>query len=139
MGNAELVQVWSRRVVPTDPSLPNFTRLLEHLRQSRFDIVEVAFLPHTQLRVGCVSALGATINADRFAIYKCPDPRLAQQVRAEFRHAIQVDRFVFRSIPVDMYQDPFYEIGEYPDPEIRWSQLLELPSLVSALKQALTV
>ncbi len=63
--------------------------------------------------------------------------RSAEQVRAEFHHAIRVDRFVFRSIPVDMYQDPFYEIGEYPEPEIRWSKLLEQPSLVRALKQAL--
>ena len=134
----ELAQVWSSQVVPDEPSLPNFTHLLEHLRKARFDIVEVAFLPHSQLRVGCVSALGATINADRLAIYKCPDPALAEQVRAEFRHAIQADRFVLRSIPVDMYKDPFYEIGEYPEPEIRWSKLLERPTLVRALQEALT-
>ena len=133
----ELVQVWSRQVAPADPSLPNFTRLLEHLRKARFDIVEVAFLPHSQLRVGSVNALGATVNADRFAIYKCPDPELAERVRSEFRHAIQVGRFVFRSIPVDMYKDPFYEIGEYPDPEIRWSKLLEQRSFVTTVQQAL--
>jgi len=69
---------------------------------------------------------------------KCPNPELAALVHSEFRQAIQLDRFVFRSIPVDMYQDPFYEIGEYPEREIRWSKLLEQPSLVRALKQALT-
>ena len=66
-----------------------------------------------------------------------PDPELAERVRGEFRHAIQVGRFVFRSIPVDMYKDPFYEIGEYPDPEIRWSKLLEQRSFVTTVKQAL--
>ena len=133
----ELVRVWSRPIVPDDPLHPNFTRLLEDLRKARFDIVEVAFLPHSQLRVGSLNALGATINADRFAIYKCPDPEQAAQVKSEFRHAIQVGRFVFRSIPVDMYKDPFCEIGEYPDPEIRWSKLLEQRSFVRTVKRAL--
>ena len=133
----ELVQVWSRYVDAGGPAQANFTHLLEHLRKARFDIIEVAFLPHSQLRVGSVNALGATVNADRFAIYKCPDPGLAERVRAEFRHAIQVGRFVFRSIPVDMYKDPFYEIGEYPDPEIRWSKLLEQQSFVTTVQQAL--
>ena len=133
----ELVQVWSRYVDAGGPAQANFTHLLEHLRKARFDIIEVAFLPHSQLRVGSVNALGATVNADRFAIYKCPDPELAERVRAEFRHAIQVGRFVLRSIPVDMYKDPFYEIGEYPDPEIRWSKLLEQRSFVTTVKQAL--
>ena len=132
-----LVQVWSRYVGTGGPAQANFTHLLEHLRKARFDIIEVAFLPHSQLRVGSVNALGATINADRFAIYKSPDPGLAERVRAEFRHAIQVGRFVFRSIPVDMYKDPFYEIGEYPDLEIRWSKLLEQRFFVTTVKQAL--
>ena len=133
----ELVQVWSRFVDAGGPAQANFTHLLENLRKAGFDIIEVAFLPHSQLRVGSVNALGATVNADRFAIYKCPDWELAERVRAEFRHAIQVGRFVFRSIPVDMYKDPFYEIGEYPDPEIRWSKLLEQRSFVMTVKQAL--
>ena len=131
-----LVQVWSGPPAPTDPTVVNFARLLEHLRNAGFDIVEVAFLPHSQLRVGCVNALGATINADRFAIYKCPDPEQAVHVKSEFRHAIHVNRFVFRSIPVDMYQDPFYEIGEYPDPEIRWSKLLEQRSFLRTISAA---
>ena len=46
-------------------------------------------------------------------------------------------RFVFRSIPVDMYKDPFYEIDQYPDPEIRWSELLEKGPFLQTLQQAL--
>ena len=133
----ELIRVWSGHLDPGVSAQGDFSHLLEHLRRARFDIVEVAFLPHTQLRVGCVNAVGATINADRFAIYKCPDAQAAERVRAEFQHALQVGRFVFRSIPVDMYKDPFYEIDQYPDPEIRWSQLLQKGSFVQTLQQAL--
>ena len=137
VSDEDLFRVWSGALVPADPVHPNFTSLLEDLKSARFDVVEVAFLPHSQLRVGSINAVGATINADRFAIYKCRDPQGAARVRSEFRYAIGVDRFVFRSIPVDMYQDPFYEISEYPDHEIRWSKLLEEPSFVSTVKRAL--
>ncbi len=50
-----------------------FAGLFECLRRATYDVVETAFLPHTQLRFGTLNAVAATINADRFAIYKCPD------------------------------------------------------------------
>lgn len=104
--------------------VPSFSALIKHLRKSQYDVVEAAFLPHTQLRVGVCNAVAATINGDRFAIYKCLNADSARQVLNDVPHAIRVDRWVFRSIPILMYQDPCYEMGQLPENEIRWSYLL---------------
>ncbi len=109
---------------PTADNELSFSSLINHLRKAQYDVVEAAFLPHTQLRVGVRNAIAATINGDRFAIYKCDDANSACLVSNEVTHAIQVDRWVFRSIPILMYQDPCYEMGQLPENEIRWSYLL---------------
>ena len=98
--------------------------LIRHLRQRRYDIVEVAFLPRSQQRVGTISAIAATIEADRFAIYRGVDEVAAARVAAEVGHAIGEGSWVLRSIPVLMYADPHYEMGQLPDDEIAWSPLL---------------
>ena len=103
---------------------PSFSSLIKHLRDAQYDVVEAAFLPHTQLRVGVQNAVAATINGDRFAIYKCHNADTACLVCKEVSHAIHVDHWVFRSIPILMYQDPCYEMGQLPESEIRWSYLL---------------
>ena len=108
----------------SDKGRPGFSWLLKTLRGARYDVVEAAFLPHTQLRVDTQSAVAATINGDRFAIYKCCDADSATRVANELDHAIQIDRWVFRSIPTLMYRDPCYEMGQLPEDEIRWSYLL---------------
>ena len=112
---------------------PSFSLLLKHLRDARYDVVEAAFLPHTQLRVGTQNAVAATINGDRFAIYKCSSADAARTVCSEVTHAICIDRWVFRSIPVLMYQDPCYEMGQLPENEIRWSPLLSDPRFSSCV------
>ena len=107
--------------------------LIHYLKQRRFDVVECAFLPHSQLRVGTISAIAATIEADRFAIYRCQDETSAKSVAAEVTHAIQVGPWVLRSIPVLMYADPHYEMGQLPDQEIAWSPLLNNQNFKAAL------
>ena len=97
-------------------------------------MVECAFLPHSQLRVGTISAIAATIEGDRFAIYRCPDEAKAAMVAAEVTHAIQVGPWVLRSIPVLMYADPHYEMGQLPDKEIAWSSLLNKASFRTDLQ-----
>ena len=101
-----------------------FMSLIRFLKEHRYDVVECAFLPHSQLRVGTVSAIAATIEADRFAVYRCISVEAATKVAAEVGHAIEAGAWVFRSIPVLMYADPRYEMGQLPDEEIPWSPLL---------------
>ena len=102
-----------------------FMSLIRHLKERRYDVVEAAFLPHSQQRVGTISAIAATIEADRFAIYRCADGAAAAAVAAEVTHAIHEGVWVLRSIPVLMYADPHYEMGQLPDDEIAWSPLLQ--------------
>ncbi len=112
----------------------HYLPLIHHLKQQRIDVVECAFLPHSQLRVGTLSAIAATIEADRFAIYRCTDETAAQRVAREVTHAIAVGPWAFRSIPVLMYADPHYEMGQLPDEKISWSPLLRNDSFLNALK-----
>jgi hypothetical protein len=102
-----------------------FTSLVHFLKSNRYDVVEVAFLPHSQQRPGTISTIAATIEGDRFAIYRCENEKAAVAAADEVTHALQVGSWVFRSIPVLMYADPHYEMGQLPDDEIAWSKLLK--------------
>jgi hypothetical protein len=108
--------------------------LIGYLKQKRYDVVEAAFLPRSQQRVGTVSAIAATIEADRFAIYRCADDAAAARVATEVGHAIGAGPWVLRSIPVLMYADPHYEMGQLPDEAIAWSPLLQNEAFISDLK-----
>jgi hypothetical protein len=130
----ELVKSWATTIYSGRRIEGHFTSLICYLKQKRYDIVEVAFLPHSQQRVGTISAIAATIEGDRFAIYKCNDEAAATAVAAEVTHAIQEGSWVLRSIPVLMYADPHYEMGQLPDNEIAWSQLLNNKTFRSDLK-----
>lgn len=112
----------------------HFMSLISRLRQKRYDVVEAAFLPRSQQRVGTISCIAATIEADRFAIYRCIDEATAARVPAEIGHAIHEGSWVLRSIPVLMYADPHYEMGQLPDEEIAWSRLLDSETFKSDLK-----
>jgi hypothetical protein len=123
--DTNLIRIWSSNIADSAaPAEAGFAGLLQHLKESSYDVIEVAFLLHSQLRVGTVNAVAATINADRFAIYKCEDEAAAQRVMSELPHCFRVGRWVFRSIPVDMYEDQRYEIGHLPEESIRWSKLI---------------
>jgi hypothetical protein len=112
----------------------HFMSLIRHLKERRYDVVEAAFLPRSQQRVGTISAIAATIEADRFAIYRCPDEATAAAVAAEVTHAIHEGCWVLRSIPVLMYADPHYEMGQLPDDQIAWSPLLNDDRFRAALR-----
>ncbi len=96
--------------------------------------MEAASLPRIQQRVGTISCVAATIEADRFAIYRCIDEAAAARVAFEVGHAIQEGVWVLRSIPVLMYADPHYEMGQLPDDRIAWSRLLHSETFRSDLK-----
>lgn len=116
------------------PAEGQIMSLVAYLRQKRYDVVEVGFLPRSQQRVGTLSAVAATIEADRFAVYRCVDSDAAARVAAEVGHAIRAGSWVFRSIPVLMYADPHYEMGQLPDEQIAFSPLLESDTFRSDLQ-----
>ncbi|NEO93192.1 MAG: DUF3179 domain-containing protein [Moorea sp. SIO3G5] len=129
------IKFWSADIPELEESpKENFNGLFEYLRRSGFDVIEVAFLPHSQLRVGTESAVAATIKGDRFAIYKCEHAAAATNVLSDFPHAFQVERWIFRSIPVLMYRDTYYEIGQLPKQEIYWSKLVGNKQFISRIE-----
>ncbi|NQV36304.1 MAG: hypothetical protein HQ515_26665, partial [Phycisphaeraceae bacterium] len=128
------LQIWSEVLSLKKPPQGHFMSLIRGLKRKRFDVVECAFLPHSQQRVGTISAIAATIEADRFAIYRCPDEDTAKQVALDVTHALQVGPWVFRSIPVLMYSDPHYEMGQLPDDKITWSPLLKNKAFAQTLQ-----
>jgi hypothetical protein len=125
VGDGGEIPDWAAGLDPGPPAEGPFSSLLRHLTERRYDVVEVAFLPHSQQRVGTLSAVAATIEGDRFAVYRCGDERAAARVAAEVGHAIQEGPWVLRSMPVLMYADPHYEMKQLPDHAIAWSPLLE--------------
>jgi hypothetical protein len=130
----KLVESWADEIGFDQQTEGHFTSLIRYMKQKRYDIVEVAFLPHSQQRVGTISAIAATIEGSRFAIYRCISEAAAIAIASEVTHAIQEGSWVFRSIPVLMYSDPHYEMGQLPDDEITWSQLLNNKTFRSDLK-----
>jgi len=138
VSDPQLIRLWSAGTSETaEPDGPGFAGLVQHLRQAGNDVIEVAFLPHSQLRVGTVSAVAATINADRFAIYKCESAAAGRRVASEVPHSMCVDRWVLRSMPADMYEDQHYEIGQLPEEEIRWSRLIGNQRFLATLRSYL--
>jgi hypothetical protein len=129
------LQIWSEVLSLKKPPTGHFMGLIKFLEDKRYDVVECAFLPHSQQRVGTISAIAATIEADRFAIYRCDNDAAAKRVANEVTHAISVGPWVFRSIPVLMYSDPHYEMGQLPDAEITWSPLLKNKAFRMALEE----
>ncbi|MCF7975867.1 MAG: DUF3179 domain-containing protein [Phycisphaerae bacterium] len=129
------LQIWSEVLSLKKSPKGHFMGLLNYLRSKRYDVVECAYLPHSQQRVGTISAIAATIEADRFAIYRCDNEGAAARVAQEVTHAIAVGDWVFRSIPVLMYADPHYEMGQLPDDTITWSPLLKNKAFRMALDE----
>jgi hypothetical protein len=125
----------TRSIAPREPAEGHFVSLIRFLKKKGYDVVECAFLPHSQRRVGAISAVAATIESDHFAIYRCVDEAAAEAVVAEVTHAICAGSWVLRSIPVLMYADPHYEMGQLPDEAIGWSPLLQNEAFGAALKE----
>lgn len=122
--NDEIAAAWSRGLESEDTPGDGFVDLVSHLKGKRIDVVEVSYLPHSQLRVGVEAGVAATFEGDRFAVYRCGSERAASAVVTDVPAAFRIDRWVFRSIPVLMYQDPYYEMGQLPDDRIPWSDLV---------------
>lgn len=135
VNNPELIGIWTSEIDHGSGARPRFMELIDHLKQKRYDVVEVAFLPRSQLRVGTLSAIAATVEGDRFAIYRCTSEEAAAEVALEVTHAIHIGPWVLRSIPILMYAEPRYEMGQLPDEEIKWSPLLGSTEFMTDLSE----
>ena len=119
------------------PSLTvGFSDVLRSLRSSGYDIVDVAFLPPGQLRVGAIDGIALTVEADRMLLYLFDDASLAEAYAAAQGHAIAFGRFVIRSTPSNMYVDTVAEILYAGDDRISWSPLLNEAGFRDAMLRA---
>ena len=102
--------------------------VIEGIRTGRW-LVEV---PRSQLRVGDLNAVFASVNDDPFIVHKFRDDAAARNyLESEEKHAMRVGRFVFRSLPNDMYYNKA-GFGQRPDNEVSWSRLLADEDFITA-------
>ena len=133
----QAVATWSAEIADEPLTEPSYRGLIAGLKARRIDTVEAAYLPHSQQRPGTLSCIAATLEAGRFAIYRCESEAAADAIIADVGHAIRVGTWVFRSIPVLMYEEPHYEMGMLPDEKIDWSPLLGDAQFRKALEEIL--
>lgn len=115
---------------------PAFVEVVRALRLARFEVIDVAFLPPSQLRVGVVNGIALTIDAERFLLYRFADPEAAGSYAAAEEHVLAVGPLALRSTPESMYLHQGAEILYAGDGTIRWSSLTEAGSLRRALESA---
>lgn len=61
------------------------------------------------------------LDVDRMLLYRFEAPEHALAFAQQVGHAFAVDRYVFRSTPIDMYMMPKFEMGQKPDERVTWS------------------
>ncbi len=133
---APALDALSESTVPSDAegeSPPGFVDVVRAIRLSGFEVIDVGFLPPSQLRVGAVNGIALTIDAERFLLYRFESAALADAYAAQEPHAIARGAFVLRSTPETMYQYQPAEVVYVGDPWIRWSELLDDGRLRKAL------
>ena len=75
---------------------------------------------------GVEDGMYISIEEDPFVIYRFESAELAQRyVTEEEDKALAVDRYVFRSIPINMFRYPRFGIHDRPREKVDWSEFLE--------------
>jgi hypothetical protein len=115
---------------------PGFNDLIRSIERAGFEVLEIGYLPPSQLRPGCVDGIALTIEADRFLMYLFPSAESAEAYAAREGHSLSSGPFVLRSTPEGMYEHQGYEIGRLADGWIRWSRLLSDRRFNRALEAA---
>jgi hypothetical protein len=115
---------------------PGFLDVFRALRLAGYEVLDAAFLPPGQLRVGCSNGAAVTIEGDRFLLYRFTTPHDAEAYAAEGGHARAFGRYVLRSTPDTAYHHQLYEILYAAEGLIRWSPLLDTPRLTKTLHRA---
>jgi hypothetical protein len=114
---------------------PGFLQVIRGFRLSGFDVLHEAFLPPSQLRVGCDDGIALSIEGDWFLLYRFSDRTAASEYGASESHAIGAGPFVLRSAPADMYVFPT-EILYAGDDRTSWSGLLTEPRFERAFRRS---
>lgn len=133
----DLVERWSAELDPAEPTGLSFAGLFGSLEASGFEVREVGFLPPGQLRPGAKRGVGATINADLFAVFECEDTAAARAIADASDPALAVGPLVFRSTPPDRFHHVIYEIDHRPEESVNWSRLLESEAFRRAVESYL--
>src|SRR5207248_8863819 len=113
---------------------PAFTEVLSALRQGGLEVLHAAFLPPSQLCVGCSDAIALTIDGDPFLLYMFRTAAQASHYAAHTIAARASGRFVFRSDPPAMYVFPGGVLYGGDD-RVRWSSLLAETRFARALQR----
>jgi hypothetical protein len=120
---------------PATDGGPGFLQVIRGLRLSGVEVLHEAFLPPSQLRVGCEDGIALLVEGDWFLLYRFPDPGSASRYAASEPHTIVAGAFVLRSAPSDMYVFPT-EILYAGEDRTSWSQLLTEPSFERAFRRS---
>ena len=115
---------------------PRFLDVVRALRLDGHEVLDIAFLPPSQLRVGATNGIALTIDAERFLLYRFSEHAQAAAYAATEAHAVAVGPIVLRSTPETMYMHQAAEVLYAGDEWIRWSSLVEDPRLVTLLARA---
>jgi Protein of unknown function (DUF3179) len=121
--------------MPATAGEPGFLQILRGFRLSAFEVLHAAFLPPSQLRVGCEDGIALSLEGDWFLLYRFSDPASASQYGASEPHAIVAGQFVLRSVPSDMYVFPT-EILYAGEDRTSWSTLLTEPRFERAFRRS---
>lgn len=125
-------------LLESPPGPPAFIDVLRSLRAGGYEVLDPGFLPSAQLLPGCLDAIAATIEGDRFLWYRFVDEKAAVAAAASIptRHAVAASAFVARSTPDTMYRHRVYEIDYAGDDMIRWSSLIEDERFLTTMRAA---
>jgi len=88
---------------------------------------------------GVEDGMYVSIDEDPFVIYRFESSELAQRYVAEDEDkAFVVDRYVFRSIPINQYKYPRFGVYDRPRDKVDWSELLEDDEFTDTVRKAVT-
>lgn len=115
---------------------PGFADVLRTLRLLGYEVLETGFLPPGQLRPGCENGVAATIEGDRFLLYRFESPGAAEEYARSAPSVVTVGAFALRSTPTTMYVHQGSEILYAGDDAVRWSPLLGSERFLGAVHRA---
>jgi uncharacterized protein DUF3179 len=106
-----------------DARQAGFLEVIRGLRLSGLEVLYEAYLPPSQLRVGCEDGIALSIDGDWFLLYRFSSPEAAAAYGSSEPHSMAAGSLVLRSAPSDMYVFPG-EVLYAGDDRIRWSELI---------------
>jgi len=110
----------------------NLSRAIERLRAGGVEIVVHRACFRDTQPVGAFSGAYVEIARDPFYLYRFASKHAAQVGSPDPLHSVQLDNFVFRSDPRDVYVDLARVTKRRDDEDVSWSALIESGELKRA-------